>query len=173
MSLIRAMIKTHRGNGYSRDKLAKVQNDRLKKLVGFAKENSPYYKELYKTVGEEFRLEDLPPVSKPELMANFDRVLTDRHVTMERIEEYCTDLDHIGRMLDGKYLVFKTSGSTGNPAVVLYDQNCIDVSSAVAAFRTFARHEDCRSFMRHGKKTAGVFANYGFTWPAGCPVICS
>ena len=161
------MIKTHRANGYSRDKLAKVQKDRLKELVSFAKENSPFYKDLYKTIGEEFSLEELPPVSKPELMANFDHVVTDRHVTMKRIDEYCTDLNHIGRMLDGKYLVFKTSGSTGNPAVVLYDQNCIDVSSAVAAFRTFARHEDYKAFMRHGKKTAGVFANYGFYLACG------
>ena len=100
-------------------------------------------------------------------MANFDHVVTDRHVTMERIDEYCTDPDHIGRMFDSKYLVFKTSGSTGNPAVVLYDQNCIDVSSAFAAFRTFARHEDYKAFMRHGKKTAGVFANYGFYLACG------
>ena len=167
MSLIRAMIKTYQGNGYSRDKLAKVQKDRLKKLVRFARENSPFYKELYKTIGDEFCLEDLPPVSKPELMADFDRVVTDRHVTMERIDGFCTDLDHVGRMLDGKYLVFKTSGSTGNPAVVLYDQNCIDVSSAVAAFRTFARRRDFKSFMCHGKKTAGVFADYGFYLACG------
>lgn len=167
MSLIRAMIKTYRGNGYSRDKLAKVQKDRLKELVCFARENSPFYKDLYKNIGEGFCLEDLPPVSKPELMASFDNVVTDRHVTMERIDEFCTDLDHVGRMLDENYLVFKTSGSTGNPAVVLYDKNCIDVSSAVAAFRTFARHEDYKSFMRHGKKTAGVFANYGFYLACG------
>ncbi len=167
MGLIRAMIKTYRGNGCSRDQLAKVQKDRLKKLVGFAKENSPFYKDLYKNIGEDFCLEDLPPVTKPEMMAAFDRVVTDRHVTMKRIDGYCKDPDHIGRMLDDKYLVFKTSGSTGNPAVVLYDQNCIDVSSAVAALRTFARQEDFKAFMRHGKKTAGVFADYGFYLACG------
>ena len=167
MSLIRAMIKTYRGNGYSRDQLAKVQKDRLKELVTFAKQNSPFYKDLYKKAGEEFCLEDLPPVSKPEMMANFDNAVTDRHVTMKRIDEFCTDPDNVGRMLDGRYLVFKTSGSTGNPAVVLYDQNCIDVSSAVAAFRTFARRRDFKSFMCHGKKTAGVFADYGFYLACG------
>ncbi len=167
MSLIGAMIQTHRGNSCQRDQLAKIQRDRLKKLVLFAKRNSPFYESLYRNVGEDFSLEDLPPVSKPELMADFDRVVTDRRVTMKRIDAFCADPDHVGRMLDGKYLVFKTSGSTGNPAVVLYDQKCIDVSSAVAAFRTFARREDYRSFMRHGKKTAGVFANYGFYLACG------
>jgi phenylacetate-coenzyme A ligase PaaK-like adenylate-forming protein len=70
-------------------------------------------------------------------------------------------------MIDDKYLIFKTSGSTGNPAVVLYDKGNIDVSSAIAAFRTFARKEDFRKFMKHGKRTAGVFADYGFYLACG------
>ena len=167
MGLVGAMIKTRRSDGASREKLAQIQQDRLKKLVEYARKNSPFYADLYQNIKEDFRLEDLPPVTKPQLMADFDRAVTDRKVTMKRVEEFCCDLDHVGRMLDGKYLVFKTSGSTGNPAVVLYDQKCINTASAVAAFRTFARHEDYKAFMRHGKKTAGVFADYGFYLACG------
>ena len=167
MGLVGAMIKTRRSDGASREKLAQIQQDRLKKLVEYARKNSQFYADLYQNIKEDFRLEDLPPVTKPQLMADFDRAVTDRNVTMKRVEEFCCDLDHVGRMLDGKYLVFKTSGSTGNPAVVLYDQKCIDTASAVAAFRTFARHEDYKAFMRHGKKTAGVFADYGFYLACG------
>ena len=50
---------------------------------------------------------------------------------------------------------------------VLYDQQSIDVSSAIAAFRTFARKEDLQKFLKHGKKTAGVFADYGFYLACG------
>ena len=167
MGLVGAMIKTRRSDGASREKLAQIQQDRLKKLVEYARKNSPFYADLYQNIKEDFRLEDLPPITKPQLMADFDRAVTDRNVTMKRVEEFCCDLDHVGRMLDGKYLVFKTSGSTGNPAVVLYDQKCIDTASAVAAFRTFARNEDYKAFMRHGKKTAGVFADYGFYLACG------
>lgn len=167
MGLVGAMIKTRRSGGASREKLAQIQQDRLQKLVEYARKNSPFYADLYQNIKEDFRLEDLPPVTKPQLMADFDRAVTDRNVTMKRVEEFCCDLDHVGRMLDGKYLVFKTSGSTGNPAVVLYDQKCIDTASAVAAFRTFARNEDYKAFMRHGKKTAGVFADYGFYLACG------
>ncbi|MCR5591914.1 MAG: phenylacetate--CoA ligase family protein [Lachnospiraceae bacterium] len=167
MSLISAMLKTYQGNDCSREKTVRMQQARLKKLVRYAKKNSPFYGLLYSGLGEDFRLEDLPPVTKPEMMADFDRVVTDRRVTMREIDGFCTDLDHVGRMLCGSYLVFKTSGSTGNPAVVLYDKNCIDVSSAIAAFRTFARREDYDDFMRHGKKTAGVFADYGFYLACG------
>lgn len=167
MGLLQAMVKTCRADHLSRGELEQLQQRRLNALVRFAKENSQYYRELFAKVGEEFRLEDLPATSKPEMMANFDRVLTDSAITMRRIEEYTKDPDHIGRMIDGKYLVFKTSGSTGNPAVVLYDKPSIAVSSAVAALRTFARHEDFKAFMRHGKKTAGVFADHGFYLACG------
>ncbi len=167
MGLAGAMLKTYISNGQSREKLAETQSRRLEKLVRYAKENSPFYQELYKDIGDDFRLQDLPPVSKPQMMSAFDTVVTDRAVSMNRIDEFCKDLDHVGRMLDGKYLVFKTSGSTGNPATVLYDRQFIDVSSAIAAFRTFARHEDYQAFMHNGKRTAGVFADYGFYLACG------
>ena len=167
MGLLDKMIKTYRGDQRSREKIAAVQRKRLLSLVKYARDNSPFYRNLYAEIGDDFSLTDLPPVSKPELMAHFDDVLTDRRITMARIDDFTQDLDHIGRMIDNKYLIFKTSGSTGNPAVVLYDKQNIDVSSAVAAFRTFARKEDFRKFMNHGKKTAGVFADYGFYLACG------
>ena len=167
MGLLDKMIKTYGGDQWSREKIAAVQRKRLLALVKYAREKSPFYRNLYAGIGEDFSLTDLPPVSKPELMAHFDDVLTDRSITMARIDDFTQDLDHIGRMIDDKYLIFKTSGSTGNPAIVLYDKQNIDVSSAVAAFRTFARKEGFRKFMKHGKKTAGVFADYGFYLACG------
>ena len=167
MGLFDKMIQTYNKDYQPREKIEAIQKKRLKKLVRYARENSPFYQELYKDLPEEFSLQDLPSVSKPGMMARFDDVLTDRNVTMDRIDEYTKDLDHVGRMLDGRYLIFKTSGSTGNPATVLYDKGNIDVASAVAAFRTFARKEDFRKFMKHGKKTAGVFADYGFYLACG------
>ena len=148
-------------------KIRTTQKKRLDALLKYARERSPFYKELYADMGDDYSLTDIPAVSKPELMARFDDVLTDQNITMERIDAFTRDLDNIGRMIDGKYLIFKTSGSTGNPAVVLYDKRNIDVSSAIAAFRTFARKEDFRRFMKHGKKTAGVFADYGFYLACG------
>ncbi len=167
MGLFDKMLKTYNGDHWSRAKIEAVQKKRLNEVVKYARARSPFYRELYADIGEKYSLTDIPPVSKPELMAHFDDVLTDRNISMERIDAFTQDIDNIGRMIDGKYLIFKTSGSTGNPAVVLYDRRNIDVSSAVAAFRTFARKEDFRKFMKHGKKTAGVFADYGFYLACG------
>ena len=162
MSLLIAMLTTYGKDRASRQKLEWIQQKRLRALVRYAREHSPFYRELYGEVGKDFTLSDLLPVTKPELMAHFDDVMTDRAVTMARVEAFTQDLDNVGRMLDGRYLVFRTSGSTGHPAVVLYDEEAVNVASAVAAFRTFARKENFKKFMAHGKKTAGVFADHGF-----------
>ena len=167
MSLISAMIKTYQANNLSEYKLKKIQYKRLKKIVNYAKNNSPYFNELYKDINNNFKLEELPVITKNKMMENFDDWVTDSNVNIKRIEEFTSNKDNIGRMLDNKYLVFKTSGSTGNPITVLYDKQNIDVSSAVAAFRTFARKKDFKAFMKNGKKTAGVFANYGFYLACG------
>ncbi len=167
MSLLSAMAKTYGKDRVSREKLKRIQERRLKKLVAYARKNSPFYEELYRDLGDRWTLTDLPPVTKPELMARFDDVLTDRAVSMARVRDFTRDIDNVGRMLDGKHLVFQTSGSTGHPALVLYDKGAIDVASAVAAFRTFARKEDFKKFMAHGKRTAGVFADHGFYLACG------
>ena len=39
--------KTYGGNNASREKILKIQQDRLKKLVHYARNNSPYYKKLF------------------------------------------------------------------------------------------------------------------------------
>lgn len=167
MSLLGAMLKTYGKDRAPRETLERLQQKRLRALVEYAREHSHFYGELYKGLGNGWTLSDLPPVTKPELMARFDEVLTDRSVSMARVQAFIQDLDNVGRMLDGKYLVFKTSGSTGHPAVVLYDRGAVDVASAVAAFRTFARREDFKRFMAHGKRTAGVFADNGFYLACG------
>ena len=49
-----------------------VQNKRLEDIVKHARESSPYYKELYQNVPEDFELTDLPPVDKKGLMSNWN-----------------------------------------------------------------------------------------------------
>lgn len=161
------MLQTWRGNNADQGTLRTLQKQRLDTIVHYARDNSPYYKNLYVNIGNSYRLDHLPTIRKQDMMSHLNEVFTDRRITTDRIGQFTSDPDNVGRMLDGKYLVFKTSGSTGYPATVLYDKEAIDVASAVAAFRTFARKEDYRSFMKHGKKTAGVFADYGFYLACG------
>ncbi len=173
MSLASAMLKTYGKDRVRRERLERLQQRRLRALVRYAKENSPFYRELYRGVGEDFELSDLPPVTKPELMARFDDVVTDRAVTMARVEAFTKDLDNVGRMLDGKYLVFKTSGSTGHPAVVLYDQGPWTWPPPWPPFGPLPGERILRSLWPTARRPPGSSPITGSTWPAACPGICS
>ena len=49
MGLIGTMIQTHNGGNMSPNEIKKLQYKRLKKIVEYARQNSPYFKELYST----------------------------------------------------------------------------------------------------------------------------
>lgn len=140
----------------------KLQKQRLQEMVEWARNNSPYYAQKYKAIGDNYQLEDLPPVNKVELMANWDSWVTDQTIKLTDIMEFMKDLDNIGRKFRGKYIVFTTSGSTGNPLVALCDQTTDNVMGGVNATRSICRKEDMKAFISHGGKTIGVFANEGF-----------
>lgn len=167
MNLLKAMYLTHKAEKMSAEKRIELQQQRLNDLVAYAKANSPYYKELYKEIGETFSLTNLPATNKVALMENFDNWMTDRNVTKKKVDHFMSDLSNVGKKMDGKYLVYTTSGSTGNPCVVLYDEATINVASAIGVLRSFARRQDMKEFMRQGKKNAALFADGGFYLASG------
>lgn len=167
MNLLKAMYLTHKAEKMSAQERIELQQQRLNDLVAYAKANSPYYKELYKEIGETFSLTDLPATNKVALMENFDNWMTDRNVTKKKVDHFMSDLSNVGKKMDGKYLVYTTSGSTGNPCVVLYDEATINVASAIGVLRSFARRQDMKEFMRQGKKNAALFADGGFYLASG------
>ncbi|HKM35506.1 MAG TPA: phenylacetate--CoA ligase family protein [Lachnospiraceae bacterium] len=139
-----------------------VQEKRLRELVQFARENSPYYARLYQGLPDNFTLTDLPPVNKIELMNCFSEWITDSTITLQYVKQFMEDMDHVGRKMNGKYLIFTTSGSTGNPLVALCDTTANNVMGGISATRSFARKEDMSAFIRKGRKIIGVFATSGF-----------
>ena len=156
------MALTGKADKMSVSERQKLQQSRLKALISYVKANSPYFAELYKDIDENSPLTDLPATNKKEMMSNFDAWMTDRAITKSKVEEFMSDVSNVGTKLDGKYLVYATSGSTGNPCIMLYDDTTISVSSAIGALRSFAREEDMSKFMKSGKKTMALFADGGF-----------
>lgn len=139
-----------------------IRRKRLEEIVVYAKENSPYYKKLYQGVSDNFALSDLPPTNKRTLMENWNDWVCDRELTLADVEKFMEDTDNIGRKLNKKYLVFSTSGSTGNPLIAVYDKTANNVMGGIAAGRSYARKEDLMAFMKRGGKSIGVFADEGF-----------
>ena len=139
-----------------------VQRERLVALVKHARECSPYYGKLYENLPEDFQLEELPPVDKRTLMENWDDWVCDRDLSFREVESFLGDTDNIGRWLKKKYLVFTTSGSTGNPLVAVVDKAANNIMGGISACRSYARKEDLMAFMKRGGKSIGVFADGGF-----------
>ena len=135
---------------------------RLKELVRYAKENSPFFKQLYRDVPDDFILTDLPTTDKKMLMANWNDWVCDRNLTLEQVNLFMEDKRNVGVMLNGKYLVFTTSGSTGVPLVAACDKTTNNVMGGISARRSFARREDLAAFIKRGGKSIGVFADDGF-----------
>lgn len=162
IGLLKAMMLTKKADKMTEEERLDLQQRRLRELIVYVKKHSPYFSELYKGFDEKIPLSSLPITNKIEMMTHFDDWMTDRSITKEKVDKFMSDLSNIGTKLDGKYLVYSTSGSTGNPCIVLYDDTTINVSSAIGVLRSFARKEDMSAFMKSGKKTIALFADNGF-----------
>ncbi len=162
IGMLRAMALVSKFQKLSPEKQKGIQTERLQALIAYAVANSSFYRELYKDVADPTSLSNLPPVNKTVLMQSFDRWITDPAVRLADIYAFMQNKDNIGRKFRGKYLVFTTSGSTGNPSVVLYDKQTNGVMSGVNTIRSISRPEIIQKLIFQGGKSAGVFATGGF-----------
>jgi len=109
---------------------------RLKQLVSFARARSPYYGRLYAHAEwERPVLSRLPIATRQELMAHFDEWVTDPEVTRASIERFVADVDNVGHAYLGRYAVWKSSGTTGEPGLFVHDGAALAVYDALDAVR--------------------------------------
>ncbi|GAA4202504.1 phenylacetate--CoA ligase family protein [Actinocatenispora rupis] len=110
------------------------QRERLADLVAYARERSPYHRELYRGLPE--RVADptlLPVTDKAMLMAHFDDWVTDREVTRARVEEFVADPELVGARFLDRYLVATSSGTSGLRGLFVLDERNLAVPNALAA----------------------------------------
>ena len=78
--------------GWSAERLRAERTARLRELLGIAKERSAWHPGCLPDVNlqtiDEDGLRELPAMTKDELMAHFDQIITDPRVTLERVEEH-------------------------------------------------------------------------------------
>jgi hypothetical protein len=73
--------------------------------VRHARARSGFYRRAYRDLpADGVTLAALPPVGKPELMADFDGWLTDPAVTLDRVQAFVADPDLAGIPFQGAYL---------------------------------------------------------------------
>ena len=147
--------------------IAARQAVRLEALVAHARSASRFYAEQYRDLPagcfKPADLRRLPPVHKPALMERFEEWVTDPRVTRAGIEAFVADLDNVGKDFLDQYVVFTTSGSTAEPALLVQDPRSIAVmmglayarSAGVLPLRLLPR------ILARGARQAAVFAQGG------------
>jgi phenylacetate-CoA ligase len=113
----RRQLRTH--ERWTRAELADHQRVQLARLRAFAQARSPFYARTYADLSSR-PLDQLPVLTKATLMDNFDDIVTDRSVRLRDANRYLTTTGD-DELLNGKYWVSSTSGSSGRKSVVPTD----------------------------------------------------
>lgn len=104
---------------WPRERLVDLQRERLRELRQYAVAQSPFYRRFHAGLADR-PLGELPILTKAELMANFDEVVTDRDVRLVDVEAHLAQIAGDVRFR-GRYRVVSTSGTTGLRGIFLSD----------------------------------------------------
>ena len=116
--------------------LASRQQTRLANLLGVAKRDSRFYqRHLRDQAARSARLEDLPTVSRRELMDNFDDWVTDPQLKLTGLRAFTADPARAGEPYLGKYLVWESSGTSRQPGIFVQDARTMAVYDALQTHR--------------------------------------
>ena len=109
-----------------------ARDRRLIALVAFARTHSAYYREAYRDVpAQGAAIEDLPVVTKRRLMERFDDWVTDPQVTRAGVDAFVADRERIGERYLDRYVLWKSSGTTGEPGIFVEDADALAVGDAL------------------------------------------
>jgi phenylacetate-CoA ligase len=97
-----------------------LQEGRLRRLLAYANAHSPYLRKKWSGIPlETCRLQDLPIMTKAEMMEHFDDFVTDRRLKKDEIAAWIGDLSHVGQYYLDEFVPCHTSGSQGQVALVV------------------------------------------------------
>jgi phenylacetate-coenzyme A ligase PaaK-like adenylate-forming protein len=160
-----------RATGEGAPGLARRQQHRGAALVAHARSASRFYRRHCRDCAPDAGLRDLPPVTKPQLMAAFDDWVTDPRVTRAGVDAFIADPRRIGTKYCGEYFVCSTSGTTGEPGRFVHDSQALAVYRALSMrlFASWWSAAGAWALARKGGRlvavvgTGGYFAGEGWT----------
>jgi phenylacetate-coenzyme A ligase PaaK-like adenylate-forming protein len=106
------------------DRLAAHRTRRLQEVVREAIDRSPWHRErlagLDPAALDETSLRGLPPMTKSDLMANFDRIVTDDRLSLGLVDDHLETVTTGSYLLDD-YTAITSGGSTGERGAFVFD----------------------------------------------------
>lgn len=106
-----------------------LQNQKLRRLLHHAYENSKYYRTSFERAGitaeqlDNTPLSKFPTIDKSTLLSHFDDLVTVSDLTQEEIRHFDQQEKPHRKPFHGKYHVVHSSGSTGKPGYFVYDKS--------------------------------------------------
>jgi phenylacetate-CoA ligase len=143
------------------------QQQRLRQLLHTARTRSPYYQDKFRHLDPDCdNLAEFPVTTKAEMMAHFDQVVTDPAVKRAEVERFIEDIGNVKKLFLGKYSVSHTSGSQGQPALIVQDQLVLDLLFAFQMTRGNLGYrngliEGARNLL-HPSRLAVIISQQGF-----------
>jgi len=155
----------------SPEEIQDIQRSRLEDLVEHAREKSSYYREKYAKINSSsFELTDLPTTTKSQVMENFNDALTVANVRREEVEAFLADESNLGKYFHEEYVLSHTSGSQGQPLLIVQSKENLDLLFALHISR--GNHESLNLWeaVKHlitPARLAAVILKRGF-YPSAC-----
>lgn len=110
----------------------RLRQQRLSRLIEQTLRESPLYAR--RAVGAR-HLADFQPIGKAELMAHFDDWATDRRITRHAAEAAVRAADGVADAWLGDYLVWTSSGTSGEPGIFVQDGPSLAAFDAIEGLR--------------------------------------
>lgn len=106
------------------ERIREEQTTRLRILIDRARQHSPWHRNRLSHIDTERLtpddLSEIPPMTKDDLMNEFDSIVTDERLTRARAESHLSLLERDAYLLD-EYHVVASGGSSGKRGVFIYD----------------------------------------------------
>jgi len=109
---------------WSADRLSRERRERLRELVQVARARSPWHRRRLAEIDPErlteADLQNIPPMTKADLMENWDEIVTDPRLSLDLVNAHLECLDTDAYLL-GQYHAVASGGSSGRRGVFVYD----------------------------------------------------
>lgn len=139
LSLLWNLYQLKRNTEMSRSQLKALQEKKLRKLLGFAFDNSKYYRRTFEEAGitreqlNTLPISAFPVLDKQQLLEHFDELVTASELRQEDLRHFDEEINSSNvkpenkknrnqKTYKGKYHVVHSSGSTGTPGYFVYDE---------------------------------------------------
>ena len=121
------LYRLKRQAGFSTERMRKLQNQKLRRMLHYAWEHSAYYRRTFQAAGiteeqlDELPLSCFPTLDKKILLEHFDELVTVPDITQQELRRFDEEQNANRIPYKGKYHVVHSSGSTGKPGYFVYD----------------------------------------------------